>query len=198
MPASPDEPPQPQSLGVAAALEEPHRPKKRDLFIEYPWTYEPSHNHPAQWPRMFPISKRFADSHPQARFALLRIWSAPHFWPIKAGPDLRSKTRFIDSANRLWEWKVVPKDAFNGQALMSDLVRKILEPVEPFLGVKLVSWSSLVLVMAQDENELLRHCTAVTFRIQALRPWLLEIDLWKSFVNVDLEFLEGLEPHWLE
>jgi hypothetical protein len=37
----------------------------------------------------------------------------------------------------------------------------------------------------------------VTWAVQT-RPWRLEIDLWRSFVNVDVEFLEGLDRRWLD
>ncbi|KAL6355080.1 hypothetical protein LRP88_11557 [Fusarium phalaenopsidis] len=30
------------------------------------------------------------------------------------------------------------------------------------------------------------------------KPWLREIDLWKSFTNTDLEFLQGPDPYWLD
>ncbi|KAK0616875.1 hypothetical protein B0T14DRAFT_589176 [Immersiella caudata] len=54
----------------------------------------------------------------------------------------------------------------------------------------------LVLVMGKDQEDLLRWCTAVTFALQT-KPWFREVDLWKSFVNVDLEFVEGLDEFWL-
>lgn len=53
----------------------------------------------------------------------------------------------------------------------------------------------LILVMAQGEDELKKIATAVTYAVQT-KPWRLEIDLWKSFVNVDLPFLEGLNEAW--
>lgn len=54
-----------------------------------------------------------------------------------------------------------------------------------------------ILVVGKDETELLRGCTAITFAMQT-KPRMREIDLWKSFINVDLEFLEGLDPSWLD
>jgi hypothetical protein len=35
-------------------------------------------------------------------------------------------------------------------------------------------------------------CVAVMFALQT-KPWFRQVDLWKSFVNVDLELLEGLD-----
>lgn len=54
-----------------------------------------------------------------------------------------------------------------------------------------------IMVMAEGEEELFRLSTIVTFTMQT-KPWLREVDLWKSFVNVGLEFLEGLDPVWVE
>ena len=56
---------------------------------------------------------------------------------------------------------------------------------------RVVHRGDLVLVMGDGEEDLLRWCTAVTFALQT-KPWLREVDLWKSFVNVGLEELEGL------
>ncbi|KAK4043839.1 hypothetical protein C8A01DRAFT_43217 [Parachaetomium inaequale] len=57
--------------------------------------------------------------------------------------------------------------------------------------------SRSIMVMGEDEKDLLRWCTVVTFALQT-KPWLREVDLWKSFVNVGLEFLEGLDEFWLD
>jgi hypothetical protein len=65
------------------------------------------------------------------------------------------------------------------------------------LDERVLHRTDAVLVMGTDEKDLLKWCTAVTFALQT-KPWLREVDLWKSFVNVDLEFLEGLDPFWLE
>jgi hypothetical protein len=55
----------------------------------------------------------------------------------------------------------------------------------------------MVLVMGEDVQELRRLSEGVTWAIQT-KPWRLEVDLWRSFVNVDLQFLEDLDPKWLE
>ncbi len=59
------------------------------------------------------------------------------------------------------------------------------------------SRGDLVLVMGKDAADLLRWCTVVVFALQS-KPWLREIDLWKSFINVDLGFLEALDEFWLD
>ena len=55
----------------------------------------------------------------------------------------------------------------------------------------------VILVMGIDASDLLRYVVAVTFAVQT-NDWRQEIDLWKSFVNVDLKFLEGLDSYWLD
>lgn len=54
-------------------------------------------------------ARAFAKSQPNARFALLRLWSAPHFYPLMIGPDKRDMTSFSDAIGRAWEWKFIPK-----------------------------------------------------------------------------------------
>lgn len=51
--------------------------------------------------------------------------------------------------------------------------------------------------MGTDEEDLKKLATATAFAIQR-RPWRWEVDLWKSFVNVDFGFLDGLQDEWLE
>lgn len=53
------------------------------------------------------------------------------------------------------------------------------------------------LVMGTDEKDLFRLASITVFAIQ-MRPWRWELDLWKSFVNVDLQFVEELEERWME
>lgn len=53
------------------------------------------------------------------------------------------------------------------------------------------------LVMAKDGSELFRLASALTFAVQ-MRPWRLKVDLWRSWVNVDVEYLRGLDAKWLE
>lgn len=55
----------------------------------------------------------------------------------------------------------------------------------------------MVLIMGENEEDLQRLTTAATFTLQT-NPWRLEIDFCKSFVNVDLRFLEDLDGKWFE
>ncbi|KAK6708341.1 hypothetical protein SNK04_009304 [Fusarium graminearum] len=51
--------------------------------------------------------------------------------------------------------------------------------------------------MGEDEDGLFKYCITVTLAIQT-KPWMWEIDLWKSFINVDMDFIERMEEHWLK
>lgn len=49
--------------------------------------------------------------------------------------------------------------------------------------------------MAEDAEELLKTCTAVRHSDEAVAE---RGDLWKSFIGVDLDFLESLDDFWLD
>ncbi|KAL7931850.1 hypothetical protein V8C35DRAFT_308732 [Trichoderma chlorosporum] len=190
--------------GVATAMTEPHRPDKLDLFINYDDPYNrapvtfPSHfTGPDKWPKLLPFAEAFAEKHGNARFALLRIWSAAHFYPLMIGLDQRQGISFLDSVCRPWEWKFLPKDMQGSEMSMNNTVLMALKNVKEKLEGRAVSRGDLILVMGEDAAELLRNCTAVTFAVQT-RPWLREIDLWKSFINIDLDLLKELDPTWLD
>jgi hypothetical protein len=55
----------------------------------------------------------------------------------------------------------------------------------------------LILVMGTDERNLRQLTEGVTWAVQT-KPWRLEVDFWRSFVNVEEEFLEGLDRRWLD
>ncbi|KAF5130914.1 hypothetical protein E5D57_007263 [Metarhizium anisopliae] len=190
--------------GTATANTEPHRPDKLDLFINYedpynncPPTYPPSYIHPHQWPALLPLAQKFAKDHQSARFALLRLWSAPHFYPLMVGPQSRHGTSFLDGAGRTWQWKFVPKDMPGSEFSAHLTTSRRIELLQKQFGKRVVSRGDLIFVMAEDAEELLKTCTAVTFAIQT-KPWLREVDLWKSFIDVDLDFLESLDDFWLD
>ncbi|KFH47713.1 hypothetical protein ACRE_013240 [Hapsidospora chrysogenum ATCC 11550] len=94
--------------GLVTANTEPHRPDKLDMFIEYEdraKNYEhqripPGALRPDEWPRLRPIAQKFAGEEQGARFAVLRLWSAPHFYPLMLGLPNRQVTGFLDSAGR--------------------------------------------------------------------------------------------------
>ncbi|KAJ4245491.1 hypothetical protein NW762_014000 [Fusarium torreyae] len=188
-------------LGMATASKEPHRPDERDLFVNYedqygnfPMKFPPFFVHPSKWPQIIPTAEKFAAKHRNARFALLRLWSAPHYYPLMVGPFNRQNTSFLDSLGRSWEWKFVPKDMPGSDYSAHHTAGKRLEELRSVLGDRVVNRGDLVLVMGEDANDLLKYCTAVVFAIQT-KPWLREVDLWKSFINVNIEFLRELDSH---
>jgi hypothetical protein len=70
-------------------------------------------------------------------------------------------------------------------------------PFKHLLGKRVIVKRNLYLVMGTDEEDLEKYATATTFVIQ-MEPWRLEVDLWNSFVNVDMKFLEELDTTWLD
>lgn len=199
--------------GMAFAAEEPHRPGKLDFFVRFerppgdPIRHPPDWAPMGDWPDLLASARAFAQGAKPgagARFSLLRMWSAPHFYPLMVGYWNRPHVVFMDSVGRSWEFKLVPKDLEDSELsamhATSSRVKLIVERARARNGVDLsghfVSRGDAVLVMAETEEELLRLSTIVTFAMQT-KPWLREVDLWKSFVNVELDFLQGLDPAWL-
>ncbi|KAI1134852.1 hypothetical protein F5Y05DRAFT_192827 [Hypoxylon sp. FL0543] len=197
--------------GYAVANEEPHRPGKLDLFMDYADRHNAAEYPPTipgfltrdQFPVLLPLARAFASKHSSGnnspRFAVLRVWSAPHFYPAMVGEWNRHATAFLDGEGRTWIWKFIPKDLPISEWSMYNTLKLRLGLLKDQLAVgeRVVHRNEVILVMGLDETDLLKHVTAVTFAIQT-KPWHREIDLWKSFVNVDLAFLEGLDPYWLD
>ncbi|KPM43969.1 hypothetical protein AK830_g2623 [Neonectria ditissima] len=190
--------------GIATANTEPHRPDKLDLFINYedqygkfPMEFGPDFMPPSKWPALLPLAQAFGGTHPSARFALLRLWSAAHYYPFMVGLFNRQNTSFLDSTGRSWEWKSVPKDMPASEFSAHRVTGARLDLLRAQFGDRVVNRGDLILVMGADSADLLKYCTAVTFALQT-KPWLREIDLWKSFVNVDLDFVASLDPFWLD
>lgn len=80
---------------------------------------------------------------------------------------------------------------------MHHQARMRIRPYKASLGDKVLVKRDLYLVMGEDEAELLKLAATVTYAVQTER-WRLEIDLWKSFINVDVAFLDGLHNAWLD
>jgi len=91
----------------------------------------------------------------------------------------------------------VPKDMPCSEFSIHHSAKQRIAPFKKFLGKKVIQKRDKLLVMGTDEKELFTLVAATTFAIQK-NPWRLEVDLWKSFVNVDFGFLEGLNDKWLE
>ncbi|KAK4650917.1 hypothetical protein QC762_0115000 [Podospora pseudocomata] len=103
--------------GFATANTEQHRPDKLDLFIMYSSTDEfvqgmpPSFIDYRDWPELLPAARRFAAIYKTKtpRFALLRLWSAPHFYPLMMLLPMRQAVSFLDPVRRAWECSVYSK-----------------------------------------------------------------------------------------
>ena len=167
------------------------------------------------WPDLRARAKEFAQTHPNARFAVLRTWSNPYFWPCMYSLKRRSETAFRDAIDRPWLFKFVPKDMPEGEWSIHTSLEKqfarFQEPLKvngsPLHGFSRKKYSKteervllrrdIVLVMAEDEDDCLRMATGATYAMQSY-PWLREVDVWKSFANVDVDFIERLDKYWLE
>lgn len=91
----------------------------------------------------------------------------------------------------------MPKDMPGSEFSVHHTVSKRLELLKKQFGDRVYSRADLILVMGEDVADLLKYCVAVTFAVQT-KPWLREVDLWKSFINVELDFLQQLDPYWLD
>ncbi|KAK8072268.1 MFS allantoate transporter [Apiospora saccharicola] len=131
--------------GYAIANTEPHRPGKLDLFVDYTdrdgaaqikQGWDKGMLRPDQWPELLPLARAFAAKHgAQSRFAVLRLWSAPHFYPLMIGEQNRSLFMFLDPIGRSWQWKLIPKDfmvsewsMYHATDLRVELLRRQLGP----------------------------------------------------------------------
>ncbi|KAK3716958.1 hypothetical protein LTR37_006013 [Vermiconidia calcicola] len=159
------------------------------------------------WPNQMRYSKltdpnsinilRFArqwhqQDRPESRYALLRIWSHSHFYPLMLGWDNRAMSSFSDTAGRSWEWRFVSKDMPGSEWSIQKGVKIRVERFKKQFRKQVVVKRDMLLVMGKDEEDLKRLVLGVTFAVQT-SPWRTEVDLWKSFVNVNLDFLEGLD-----
>lgn len=207
--------------GYAFGAEEPHRPGKLDFFLRFERGNNPVHHPPdwapvEDWPDLLASAQAFARRHgggegaaTAVRFSLLRLWSAPHFYPLMVGYWNRYNVVFMDSCGRSWEFKFVPKDLegseLSAMHATSGRLNLVVERARARAGGgggqdlagHFVCRGDAILVMAGSEEELFRLSTIATFAMQT-KPWLREVDLWRSFVNVDLDFLQGLDPAWLD
>ncbi len=183
------------------AGKEPGR-DKYDLFIDWRKNnttirMPPQLKDPHLVPSFKTTAREFSRDHPSARFAVLTLWSAPHFWPLMVGPENHDPTSFRDLIGRNFIWKFVPKDMPCSEWSIHHTTLQRIEPLQAFFGARVVAKRDKCLVMGKDEGELFKFAAAAAFVIQR-RPWRWEVDLWKSFLNVDVGFLEGLDDKWLD
>jgi hypothetical protein len=144
------------------------------------------------------LAQKYQDKNGHdSRFALFRVWSHAYFYPLMLGVDNRSSTSFEDALARSWEWKFVPKDMPGSEWSMQKAVALRFERFQQQFRHQVFVKRDLVLVMGKDEEELRKYVLGVIFALQT-SPWRMEVDLWKSFVNIGLDFLKGLDSSWLE
>ena len=191
----------PRTPGRAMAAKEPGRDTP-DLYLDLRvladgMRMKPFLETPPSLNHFLNTARDFANKHQGARFALLRLWSAPHFYPLMVGLENRVNTEFTDGLGRAWEFCFVPKDMPGSEFSIHHAARLRILPFQQLLKDKVVVMRDLFLVMGEDEEDLRKFAVATTFAIQT-DPWRLEVDLWRSFVNVDLKFLEGLRREWLD
>jgi hypothetical protein len=152
---------------------------------------------PYSVPPLLDKARSFAAQHPSARFALLRMWSAPHFYPLMIGPGNRDATSFADLTGRMYVCMFVPKDMPFSEWSIFHSARQRTEPFAALLADRVVCRRNAYLVMGTNGDDLRQLAVATCFAVER-RPWRWEVDLWKSFVNVDICFLERLQQDWLD
>lgn len=174
-----------------------------DMYIDFrvgiPLSKVVSHlRDPTPFDRNYIIDQvtKFKNEHPEAKFSVLRLWSSPHFYPLMLGFDKRDNVSFLDDRGRCWEFKFIPKDMPYSEWSVHQQLKLRLQPFDYVWGNHVWHAKDLVVVMGKDEKQLRHFSEAATFAVQT-QPWRLEIDFWRSFVNVDVAFLEGLDPRWL-
>lgn len=141
--------------------------------------------------------KAFQHLNPSARFSVLRLWSAPHFYPLMFSYENRAMCTFLDDRSRLWEFKFVPKDMPYSEWSVHQQLTLRLEPHKRLFRKQAFVCRDLIVVMGQDEKDCRLSSAGVTWPVQT-RPWVLEVDFWRSFVGIEREFLEGIDRAWLD
>jgi hypothetical protein len=167
---------------MVTAAQEPHR-QHADLYLDYRVGISDA--------------KAVSQNNSDARFSVLRLWSAPHFYPLMFSWDNRGVCTFLDDRGRLWEFKFIPKDMPYSEWSVHQQLSLRLEPYKKLFGKQVFICKDLVVVMGKDEKDCRLLSAAVTWAVQT-RPWRLEIDFWRSFVGVDKDFLEGIDRAWLD
>ncbi|KAH0184924.1 hypothetical protein KCV03_g8576, partial [Aureobasidium melanogenum] len=192
----------PEYSGCAVVLEEPSRPGKPELYFDFREdAQEMKPRQPMQDPlKVKPLldsARDYAAKNPDAYFSFLRIWSAPHFWPLMLGYDNRDGTSFADDIGRTWEWKFVPKDMPFSEWSIHHALRLRLAEYEKMIEGKIFLKGDKLLVVGKNWG-MCRNYSTIAYFALTTRPWRLEVDVWKSFFGVKLDFLEGLDERWWE
>ncbi|KAF2657236.1 hypothetical protein K491DRAFT_756974 [Lophiostoma macrostomum CBS 122681] len=190
------------AAGMAVAAVEEGRDRDMYIDIRQGSSLEGIVSHledPRQFDRSYLLfqARGFNHDYPNARFAVLRVWSAPHFYPLMLGLERCPMTSFIDDRGRAWEFRFIPKDMPYSEWSIHQQLSLRIAPYEHIFGDQVILARDLFLVMGRDESDLRRLSEGVTWAVQT-KPWRVEIDFWRSFVNVDVQFLQDLHEKWLE
>ncbi|KAF2197150.1 hypothetical protein GQ43DRAFT_484368 [Delitschia confertaspora ATCC 74209] len=188
--------------GIAVASSEPGR--REDLYLDYRLHVphmkpKMALEDPAPYDRDYMLmrARTFAQMNPNARFALLRLWSAPHFYPLLFSYENRILSTFLDDRGRLWEFRFMPKDMPFSEWSVHQQTSSRIKAARHAFKDQAIAATDVIFLMGKDEKDLRMLASAATFVVQT-KPWRLEIDFWKSFVNVDLKFMEELHERWFE
>ncbi|KAG9239309.1 hypothetical protein BJ875DRAFT_501529 [Amylocarpus encephaloides] len=173
--------------GKAFSTAEPSRPGIQDFFIDYR-VQIPTIKMPPTMVDTYTVTpfkttaQKYAAKHPNARFSILRLWSSAYFYPLMIGPKTHDATAFRDTIRRNFIWMFIPKDMPCSEwSIHFRLVR----------GLNL-NKRDKYLVMAENKEELCKLTSMVVYAVER-RPWRHEIDLWKSFLDVDSGFVQRLD-----
>lgn len=128
---------------------------------------------------------------------MLSLWSGAHFYPLMIGHNKHDDTSFQDCLGRKFIWMFLPKDMPFSEWSRHYNSKNRIADFQGYLGDRVVVKRDKYLVMGEDEKDLFRLASFTTYAIEK-RPWTSEVDLWKSFVNVDSKFFEELQDEWLE
>ena len=143
--------------GYAIAAREPGR--NADLYCDYRQNIGAIHI-PSDTtdPRTITIdslrtrARQFHKNNPQARFAVLKLWSAAHFYPLMLAFDQRWQWSLHDCIGRVWEWKFIPKDMPYSEWSVHRICKERLAPFMHAFRGKVVLKRDLFLVMGGDEK----------------------------------------------
>lgn len=185
-----------QAYGHMALAREPGK-QKPEIFIDYhgmEMNDSPSPEH--RKIDLLAHANAFATTHKSSRSSLLRLWSHSHFWPLLLAGANREDMAFADSIGRIWHSRFIPKDMPYSDISMHNMVQERVKQFKKQFTGKVVFKRDMALVIAENEEDLRWNMAGVIFALQN-RPWRFEVDLWKSFVNVDQDFLKGLDEKWL-
>jgi hypothetical protein len=130
----------------------------------------PGMQDPHSIPSFTSLCSSFASTHPTAKFSILTIWSAPHFYPLMIGPDNHNATAFRDLIGRRYIWMFVPKDMPCSEWSIHVTARQRIEPFKRKFGDRVVVKRDKFLILGKDEEECRRLTVAVAWAVQR-KPW---------------------------